>query len=114
MNTTKQLMADRLLAGETIEDYRENGSSMTPIIYSRQPVTISPVNTDLLEKRDIVFCRIGQKFYLHLVTAVEEHQVQISNNKGFVNGYASKENVFGIVSAVDGKPRSSAQSKIRK
>lgn len=114
MNITKQMMADRLLAGETIEGYRENGNSMLPLIRSKQPVDISPVNVSLLEKGDIVFCRIGQKFFLHLISAVEEGQVQISNNHGYINGYATKTNVFGIVSAVDGKIRASATSKIRK
>lgn len=114
MNTTKLLMIERLRAGETIKDYKEGGNSMIPLIYSRQPVTISPVNVDLLEKEDIVFCKVNGKFYTHKVTAIQGDQVQIGNNKGHINGWTSKDNIFGIISAVEGKPRSSAQVKIKR
>lgn len=69
---------------------------MVPLIYSRQPVDIRPVDKEL-EKGDIVFARIGRKFYTHLISAIKENRVQISNNHGHVNGWTSKENVFGLV-----------------
>jgi len=90
-------MVKRLQAGETIIEYKEGGNSMVPLIYSRQPVDIRPVDREL-KKGDIVFCRIGQRYYTHLVTAIDGDRVQISNNHGHVNGWTNKDNVFGLVS----------------
>lgn len=96
MNVTKELMVKRLQAGETIKGYKEGGDSMVPLIYSRQPVDIVPVDREI-EKGDIVFCRIGQRFYTHLVTATTDRSVQISNNHGHVNGWTPKKRVYGFV-----------------
>lgn len=96
MNIVKEMMVKRLLAGETIYGYKEGGNSMTPLIYSRQPVDIVPIDRDI-EKDDIVFCRIGKRYYMHLVTAVDGERVQISNNHGHVNGWTHINNVYGFV-----------------
>ena len=69
---------------------------MVPLIYSRQPVDIRPVDR-VLSKGDIVFAKIGRRFYLHLISAVDGDRVQISNNHGHVNGWTNKANVFGLV-----------------
>ena len=97
MNTVKEMMVKRLQSGETIRGYKEGGNSMVPLIYSRQPVDIRPVDKEL-EKGDIVFCRIGQKYYLHLISALDGDRVQISNNHGRVNGWTKRENIYGLVS----------------
>ena len=90
-------MRERLLAGETIYGYREGGNSMVPLLYSMEPVDIRPIDRDPV-KGDIVFCKIGRKYYTHLVTGVKKGRYQISNNHGHVNGYTSRENIFGFVS----------------
>lgn len=96
MNIVKEMMVKRLAEGQTITNYKEGGNSMVPLIYSRQPVDIRPVDREL-QVRDIVFARIGQKYYLHLISAIDGDRVQISNNHGHVNGWTNKSNVFGLV-----------------
>lgn len=97
MNEVKEKMVQRLRNGETIYKYKEGGNSMVPLIYSRQPVDIRPVDRPL-RQGDIVFCRIGRRYYLHLISAIDKDRVQISNNHGHVNGWTHKDNVFGLVS----------------
>lgn len=92
----KDMMVKRLKSGETIKGYVESGNSMVPLIHSRQPVDIRPVDR-LIKVGDIVFCKIGRRYYLHLVTAADDKRVQISNNHGHVNGWTSRNNVFGFV-----------------
>ena len=96
-------LADRLRAGETVE-CRPTGDSMTPIIRSRQLVTISPVDAATLRKGDVVLAKVGGRYLLHKVSALRGDRVQISNNHGHVNGWTSRAQVYGIVSAVDGMP----------
>ena len=96
MNTTKEKMVERLQNGETILRYKEGGNSMVPLLYSHQPVDIRPVDKKI-EPGDIVFCRVGGRYYTHLVTAREGNRVQISNNHGHVNGWTHISNVFGLV-----------------
>lgn len=92
------MMVDRLARGETIENYREGGNSMLPLIKSRQPVNIYPKDRDPVQG-DIVFCKVHGKFFMHLVSAVDGDRVQISNNHGHVNGWTSKSKVYGYVEA---------------
>lgn len=80
--------------GKTIK-YRPTGNSMQPKIASRQLVTVEPLGDHVLKKGDIVFCKVKSHFYLHLVTAVQGNQVQISNNKGHVNGWITRNGVYG-------------------
>lgn len=96
MTNAKELMAKRLQAGETIYNYKESGNSMTPLITSRQPVDIVPIDREI-EVGDMVFCRIGARFYSHLVTALTKNSVQISNNHGHVNGWTPKKRVYGFL-----------------
>jgi hypothetical protein len=96
MNEVKEKMVKRLQAGETISNYKEGGNSMVPLIRSKEPVDIRPVDRPL-KKGDIVFAKIGRKYYLHLISAIDGDRVQISNNHGHVNGWTNKTNVFGFV-----------------
>ena len=112
MSAVKQEMIQKLRDGESIVGYKESGNSMNPIICHRQPVTISPVDTSLLEEGDVVFCKVRGKFFLHKVTAIRGEEVQIGNNKGGINGWTSRDKVYGIVSEVDGREIRAAHSKI--
>ena len=94
-------LAERLRAGETVE-CRPTGDSMTPIIKSRQLVTISPVDAATLRKGDVVLAKVGGRYLLHKVSALRGDRVQIANNHGYVNGWTSRAQVYGIVPAVDG------------
>lgn len=102
MNVTKQAMVERLKNGETIYRYKEGGNSMVPLIYSRQAVDIRPVDKKI-EPGDIAFCRIGRRFFTHLVTAVDGNRVQISNNHGHVNGWTHERNIYGLVTVSEGE-----------
>ncbi|MFJ1755027.1 S26 family signal peptidase [Kitasatospora sp. NPDC088134] len=107
-------VAARVAAGATVE-FRPTGSSMVPLIRSRQLVTVAPVDPAGLAVGDIVLARVAGTVYLHLVSALEpaRRRVQISNNRGRVNGWTGHDRVFGICTAVDGVPRPGAAAKVR-
>lgn len=88
---------------------------MVPLIRSRQLVAVSPVDPAKLEVGDIVLARVAGTVYLHLVSALDNKgRIQISNNQGRVNGWTTHAKVYGICTAVDGKPRPRTTNKIRK
>jgi hypothetical protein len=86
---------------------------MVPLIRSRQRVIVAPVDPAKLEVGDIVLARVAGTVYLHLVSAVDpaRKRVQISNNRGRVNGWTSHDRVFGICVAVDDVPRPGTDGK---
>ncbi len=106
-------MAARVADGETVQ-FRPTGSSMVPLIRSRDLVTVAPVDPARVEVGDIVLARVAGTVYLHLVSAVDpaRARVQISNNKGRVNGWTSAARVFGICLAVEGTPRPRTEAKV--
>lgn len=80
--------------------FRPTGNSMQPMIESRQLVTINSVKSlDEVQVGDAVYCKVNGRYFLHLVTAKKDGQVQISNNKKHVNGWTTK--VFGKLVAVE-------------
>ncbi len=105
---------ERLLAGQTVENHREPGNSMAPIIRHRESVTLAPVDPARLEKGDIVLAKVGGSLYTHKVSAVDHghRRVQIANNQGHVNGWTSYDCVYGIVTHVSGVERPRAMRKI--
>ncbi|MGW1672967.1 S26 family signal peptidase [Streptomyces sp. NPDC002324] len=107
-------VADRVAGGASVT-FRPSGSSMVPLIRSRQQVTVAPVDPAKVEVGDIVLARVAGTVYLHLVSSVDpaRKRLQISNNRGHVNGWTSHERVFGICVAVDGAARSGAAGKAR-
>lgn len=94
----KELMVERLLRGETIHGYREGGNSMVPLIKSRQPVSIRPIDRPL-RVGDVVFSRVSGRFYMHKITALDGDRVQIGNNHGRINGWTVRSKVYGFVTA---------------
>lgn len=107
-------VAGRVAAGATVE-FRPSGSSMVPLIRSRDAVVVAPVDPSKLEVGDIVLARVAGTVYLHLVSSLDRtrNRVQISNNRGRVNGWTSHDRVFGICVAVDGVPRAGSANKVR-
>ena len=103
---------EELQLGNTVQ-FRPRGNSMEGKISSGQLVTVEPLKftlvTDdilgsvletkvldtLIEVDDIVLCKVKGKQYLHLVSAMRKGQYQISNNKGFVNGWITVDSIFG-------------------
>jgi hypothetical protein len=88
---------------------------MVPLIRSRQLVKVVPVDPAKVEVGDIVLARVAGTTYLHLVSAVNAAagRVQISNNRGRVNGWTTHARIFGICVAVEGVPRSRTEGKAR-
>lgn len=88
---------------------------MVPLIMSRQLVTVVPVRPELVDPGDIVLTRVAGSVYLHLVSAVdhERQRVQISNNRGRVNGWTGHARVYGICARVEAAPRPLVAGKIR-
>lgn len=107
-------VAGRVAAGAMVE-FRPTGGSMVPLIRSRQLVTVAPVDADRVEVGDIVLARVSGTVYLHLVSAIDQarKRVQISNNRGRINGWTSHDRIFGICLAVDGVQRAGAAEKAK-
>lgn len=108
-------IAARVAEGQTV-DFRPSGSSMVPLIRSRQLVTVAPVDPTKVEVGDIVLARVAGTTYLHLVSAVDagSGRVQISNNRGRVNGWTNHARLHGICTAVDGVARPRTDGKTRR
>jgi hypothetical protein len=107
-------IAMRVAEGRVVE-FRPTGSSMVPLVRSRQLVTVAPVDPAKVEVGDIVLARVAGTTYLHLVSAVDSarDRVQISNNRGRVNGWTTHARLYGICTAVDGVPRPRIAGKTR-
>ncbi|SEL48647.1 hypothetical protein [Streptacidiphilus jiangxiensis] len=105
-------VAARVAGGATVE-FRPSGTSMVPLIRGRQLVAVAPVDPSKLTPGDIVLARVAGTVYLHLVSAVDPQRkrVQISNNRGRVNGWTGHDRVFGICVSVEGTPRPGAAGK---
>ena len=93
-----------LQSGRNVTIYPK-GNSMTPKIESGAKVILEPIaDITSIKRGNIVLASVGKTVYLHLVTAVDNYRVQISNNHGHVNGWTSKEKVYGRVINVDNNP----------
>lgn len=86
-----------LLEGRTVV-VRGIGNSMSPRLLSGQLVSVYPVGPKtVLQKGDIVLCKVQGSVYMHLISAVRGEQYQISNNHGHVNGWISRARIYGKV-----------------
>lgn len=82
------------------------GNSMQPKVVSGAEVTLAPINDpNTLVKGDIVLVSVGRNIYLHLVTAVDKNRVQISNNRGHINGWVMKKDVYGRAVSINNNVR---------
>ncbi len=83
----------KLKAGETVS-FRPHGNSMQPKINNGQLCTVIPIE-DEISPGEIVLCKVRGRQFLHLVKAVRGNQFQIGNNKGRINGWVSRNAIFG-------------------
>ena len=90
---------EMLQRGEAVK-FRPRGNSMSGKIESGQLVTVGPLGDHKVAVGDIVLCRVNGIQYLHLVKAVSGDRIQIGNNKGRINGWTSRRNVFGVVTGI--------------
>jgi hypothetical protein len=103
MHTVAMGWADRHIArlalGETVQ-FRPRGQSMVGKIASGQLCTVAPLGEHVLAVGDIVLCRVSGAQYLHLVKAIEGDRFQIGNNRGGINGWVTRRQIFGRLIAV--------------
>ena len=92
MNLTRVV---ETLQSHGVVTFQAHGNSMTPKIRNGDEVTVERVDPTSVKKGDIVLARVRGALYLHLVSAVEKERVQISNNRGHVNGWTPRNQVFG-------------------
>ena len=87
----KNYKVERLEKGETIVS-REPGNSMTPLIYSKEPIILEPVQDWLVFKKgDVAYVKIKGRFYTHLVHGIDKDKgLLIGNNHGHVQGWTKK------------------------
>ena len=90
---------EKLMKGETVQ-FRPRGNSMSGKIESGQLVTVAPLGEKTPGIGDIVLCRVNGAQYLHLVKAVSGERFQIGNNRGRINGWISRRNIFGICTGI--------------
>lgn len=83
--------------------FRPRGHSMSGKIESGQLVTVEPLaHNKHLAIGEIVLCKVNGVQYLHLVKAISGERYQIGNNRGRINGWTSRQNIFGVVTQIEG------------
>ena len=90
----------RLKQGETVT-FRARGRSMAGKIADGAMVTVVPIDRPL-KAGDVVLCRVHGADYLHLVKGMRKKnekspgQFQIGNNRGGINGWTSRDKIYGL------------------
>jgi hypothetical protein len=92
MGWATELIA-KLQAGQTVR-FRPRGHSMKGKIESGQLCTVVPVAEEL-KVGDVVLCKVNGKQYLHVIKAVQGGRYQIGNNRGRINGWVSRNSIYG-------------------
>lgn len=92
---------EKLNQGEVVQ-IRPRGNSMTGKIDNGNLVTIVPITESVeLDKDDVVLCRVKGNDYLHLIKAISDNRYLIGNNRGGINGWVSRNSIFGKVIKVE-------------
>lgn len=87
---------EKLLSGKMVH-IRPRGWSMYPIVKNKEQVILAPIKKNTkLHKGDVVLARVHGNVYLHKISAIEGNRYQISNNRGLVNGWTTRDKVYGI------------------
>lgn len=90
----------RLALGKTVQ-FRPRGHSMTGKVNDGQLCTVAPIGPSVVNAGDIVLCRVKGAQYLHLVKAVQGERFQIGNNRGGINGWVTRRQLFGRLVRVE-------------
>lgn len=93
---------EKLKNGETVS-FRPRGNSMEPRIKSGAFCTVKPIlNINELTVNDVVLCKVNGNQYLHLISSIDSKgRFQISNNKGFVNGWINQNSIYGKLISIE-------------
>lgn len=89
---------ESLQKGETVK-FRPKGNSMSGKVESGQLCTVVP--SDELAVGDIVLCKVNGQQYLHLIKAVQGDRFKIGNNRGRINGWTSRNCIYGKLVKVE-------------
>ena len=78
--------------------FRPRGKSMEGKIEDGQLISVHPLDKTIPAVGNIVLCTVGRNQYLHLITAISPggRSFQISNNKGYVNGWIGISDIHGV------------------
>jgi hypothetical protein len=101
MNLYKAI-AEHLAKGTESVTFCPQGGSMTPRIKSGQEITVHRLKADdELEIGDVVLARVHGQYYLHKIIGIDDHRNRlcIGNNHGGVNGWTTREKVYGKAEA---------------
>jgi hypothetical protein len=96
--------------------WKPHGNSMTPKVESGDEVVVRKFPATALRVGDVVYAKIKGNYYLHLLSAIDvtRNRYQISNNHGYVNGWASAENVYGLCIKIKDKVVVSEEELLRR
>ena len=84
-----------LKAGRTVS-FRPRGNSMSPLIKDGDLVTVTPIDSyEALQSGDVVLCSVKGQQYLHLIKACSAGRFQIGNNRGRINGWIGRDQIYG-------------------
>ncbi len=90
---------EALRRGETVR-VRPRGHSMRGKVNDGDLVTLEPCDPDTVAMSDVVLVRVRGTDYLHLVKAVSDGRFLIGNNRGGINGWITRRQIFGRLVAV--------------
>lgn len=77
---------------------------MTGKINDGDEVIVWPIKENhSIEVGDIVLCKVKGRYLLHLVKAISKDRYLIGNNKGKLNGWTPRKNLYGRVMRVRSK-----------
>lgn len=80
-----------------VVEFRPRGTSMEPIVMDNELVRVRALaEGEMPAYGDVVLCTVNGRQYLHLVKAVQGERVLIGNNRGNLNGWTHRKNVFGV------------------
>jgi hypothetical protein len=89
-------VARRLSEGEP-DWFTAVGGSMRPAVGMVQRVELRPTAAREPLTGRVVLVDVGGRLWLHRVTAEEPGRVHVAGDNGMVNGWTSRDLVFGVV-----------------
>lgn len=77
---------------------------MTPHLKDRELVWAYPINREI-QVGDIVLARVNGMHMEHFVTAIQGNRYQISNAHGHVNGWTTRDKIYGFIEKYEGQDK---------
>lgn len=82
------------------------GYSLAPVINSAQAVVVEPLSDDrVIEKGDLVFCRLHKGYRIQKVLSVKDNALySVGNIRGYVHSTIGREDIYGRVVRILRRP----------